>query len=318
MVAFFGETWGVDGLSLSPDGSRGAFANIDSNRFFIFDTDDGNYVAFPGPTSVDQTRFAGPAKVAAWSRYYQVVSIYNSQTGEFVGDLPGLAWSASFDTIGKFGIGSEVPWTTLIVWDVNSLTKLGTYTFGGWQGGFGSDISDDGRYISTGRSPGGWGVWRNPHFGIIGTPNAFSIFRGGLISGSLASLVNDDDSRLTVRPGPVFVNTQSPIHVIVDSTVPIGPVSSLRMLLDGRAASTSIEQRIEFYDFIAGAYQTVDLRQATTADSLAVANAGANPGRFVQAVTGKVRSRIRYKATGPIFQYPWTIGIDYVSWRLDR
>ncbi|MGI8923553.1 MAG: hypothetical protein ACR2HJ_05845 [Fimbriimonadales bacterium] len=236
--------------------------------------------------------------------------IYNSNTGQHIGDMPGTS-QVSFDAAGRFAAWGIV----LSIYDVNTLTKLGTYNVRAE----GSDISDDGRYISTPRLiNGGFAVWLNPHSGIIGTPNAFSIFRGGLISGNLASLVRDDNSRLTVRPGPVFVNSQSPIHVIVDSTVPPGSVSSLRMLLDGRAASTNIEQRIEFYDFVAGAYQTVDLRQATTADSLAVANAGANPGRFVQAVTGKVRSRIRYKASGPIFQYPWTIGIDYMSWRLDR
>ena len=309
------------GPNLSADGSRGTIMANGDNRLHVWNTDDDVISSFPLDVPVNtDVRFAGPDKVAGFYVYTETqmadLHILNSHNGQFIGTL-GHHETGTFqsDATGDFAIwGSN---RGIYIYDVNEMTLLGTYNEPfGWF----SDISDDGRYIASmsvvGTTPYE-GVYLNPHTGIIGTPDAFSIFRGGLISGNLASLVNNDDSRLTVRPGPVFTNAQSPIHVIVESTVPIGPVSSLRMLLDGRAASTSIEQRIEFY-FVAGAYQTVDLRQATTSDSLAVANAGANPGRFVQAVTGKVRSRIRYKATGPIFQYPWTIGIDYMSWRLDR
>ncbi|MGI8923554.1 MAG: hypothetical protein ACR2HJ_05850 [Fimbriimonadales bacterium] len=310
------------GPNLSADGSRGAIRAAGDGRLHVWNTDDDVISSFPLDVPVNHyVSFAGPDKVAGEFVYYETqtvdIHIFNSHNGQFIGTL-GHHETGTFqsDATGDFAIwGSN---RGIYIYDVSEMTLLGTYNEPfGWF----SDISDDGRYIASmsvvGTTPYE-GVYRNPHTGIIGTPNAFSIFRGGLISGNVASLVNDDDSRLTVRPGPVFVNSQSPIHVIVDSTVPVGPVSSLRMLLDGRAASTNIEQRIEFYDFVAGAYQTVDLRQATTSDSLAVVNAGLNPGRFVQALTGKVRSRIRYKATGAIFQYPWTIGIDYMSWRLDR
>jgi hypothetical protein len=31
---------------------------------------------------------------------------------------------------------------------------------------------------------------------------------------------------------------------------------------------------------------------------------------------GVVRARIRYKATGPVFVYPWTTRLDWVHWTI--
>ncbi len=145
-------------------------------------------------------------------------------------------------------------------------------------------------------------------------PDALNIFRGRLLSGGLAQLLQSDDERLAVAPGPVFTNSQSPIHIIIDGTAPSGNLSVLRFTLEGHTTSTNVEQRIELYNFLTSGYETVDLRPSTTSDSVAQVSITDNPQRFVEGRTRLMRTRMRYKANGAIFTYPWIASLDHTFW----
>ncbi len=147
-------------------------------------------------------------------------------------------------------------------------------------------------------------------------PQTLDIFRGRLIFGGLQQLLQSDDQRLVVAPGPVFTNSQSPIHIIIEGTAPSGNLSELRFALEGQTTSTNVEQRIELYNFLTSAYETVDLRPSTTSDSLAEVSITNNPQRFIQSGTRLMRTRMRYKANGPIFTYPWQARLDHTYWTI--
>jgi hypothetical protein len=87
----------------------------------------------------------------------------------------------------------------------------------------------------------------------------------------------------------------------------------LEFAIEFQTTAPAIRQTIEMYNFDTDAYETVDTRQSTLTDSVAVVAITSNPGRFVSS-TGLMRSRVSYKATGPVFAYPWRTKIDYIRW----
>lgn len=67
------------------------------------------------------------------------------------------------------------------------------------------------------------------------------------------------------------------------------------------------------FNFDIQLYELVDTRQSTVNGTVVVIPITTNPGRFVSA-TGQMRSRLAYKATGPVFAYPWRTKIDHIRW----
>src|SRR5262249_3205389 len=52
--------------------------------------------------------------------------------------------------------------------------------------------------------------------GQLARPNNLTINRGGLIAGGLADVLYAEGSKLTLRPGPIFANSQYPIEIVLD------------------------------------------------------------------------------------------------------
>jgi len=146
-------------------------------------------------------------------------------------------------------------------------------------------------------------------------PLSFTLFRGLLISGNLQSLIQSDNNRLVIRPGVVFSSHEPPIQLIVDATSPNATPSRLEFSVEAHCSVQNIEQRIALYNFDTQAYETLNTSTATTSDSTVVAVVTSNPGRFV-GINLQLRSRVAYKAQGPVFVYPWFARVDQVKWTL--
>nr|MDQ2987388.1 SBBP repeat-containing protein [Armatimonadota bacterium] len=224
-------------------------------------------------------------------------------------------------TGSSYGPGTFYDYATIKYDSNGNQVWLARYNGTGNGNDFASALTVDGAgnvYVTGGSQ----GVGPGPDYATIKyvqnavLPHALNIFRGRLISGGLQQLLQSDDQRLVVAPGPVFTNSQSPIHIIIDGTAPSGSLSELRFALEGHTTSTNVEQRIELYNFLESAYETVDLRPSTTSDSLAEVSITNNPKRFVQSGTRLMRTRMRYKANGPIFTYPWQARLDHTYWTI--
>lgn len=143
-------------------------------------------------------------------------------------------------------------------------------------------------------------------------PASYTLNRGVQISGSLASLLADDDNRLNLRPGIVFSTSQAPIEFEVtataDSTTPI----KIDIRSVARASAATIQERLELYNYTSGIFELVDARMLTASDTSFTAVSTGNLNRFV-GPNRAVRARFSYRATGPVFAYPWTVGIDQVA-----
>jgi hypothetical protein len=101
--------------------------------------------------------------------------------------------------------------------------------------------------------------------------------------------------------------------MVLDATSPALNPTRLEFAIEFNASSASIRQTIELFNFDTQLYELVDTRQATGADAIALVAITSNPGRFVSSA-GAMRTRIRYRAIGPVLQFPWRTRIDHVRW----
>lgn len=144
-------------------------------------------------------------------------------------------------------------------------------------------------------------------------PASFSIFRGILITGGLASLATIDQSYLQVQYGLVLFLGEAPVQVILNATSPVSTVSDLKFDLVAHS-DVAVTQKIELFDWIANAYEQVDSRIATQSDSTVEVTA-TTPNRFIQAGTNALRARVSYRVTGPIAHIPWYGFLDQTIWK---
>jgi hypothetical protein len=101
--------------------------------------------------------------------------------------------------------------------------------------------------------------------------------------------------------------------MVMDASSPVTNPTRLEFAIEFNASSASIRQTIELFNFNTQLYELVDTRQATTADVIALVAITSNPGRFVSSA-GIMRTRIRYRAIGPVLQFPWRARLDHVRW----
>ncbi|MGI8923628.1 MAG: choice-of-anchor B family protein [Fimbriimonadales bacterium] len=147
------------------------------------------------------------------------------------------------------------------------------------------------------------------------TPTSFTMARGTVLSGNLASLASSDDNRLTMRPGAVFSTSEPAIQLVMDATAPSTTPRLMKFRAETRGSVSTLIQKIDLYNFTANAYETLDTRNATTGDAVVEVTAGGNLARFVNS-NKQVRARISYRSTSATFQYPWTAGVDFASWSI--
>ncbi|MBA3726190.1 MAG: SBBP repeat-containing protein, partial [Armatimonadetes bacterium] len=146
-------------------------------------------------------------------------------------------------------------------------------------------------------------------------PSSFTVFRGSVISGNLNSLLASDDHRLVMRPGVVFSSQEPPIQLIVNATSPNATPSRLEFSVEAHCSVSNIEQRIALYNFDTQAYETLSTSTASTSDWRTTVVVTSNPERFI-GPNLELRSRVAYKAQGPVFIYPWFARVDQVKWTL--
>lgn len=156
---------------------------------------------------------------------------------------------------------------------------------------------------------------RIPAIPVTIAPTSYTLLRGALNAGTLASLTASDDQYLAVRPGPVLSAFESPVSVRLEGTSSTATPTRLRFNFEARASESNLGQRVEMLNVVTGVYDTIDARAATTTDSSFTVTL-ANPSNYIDPVTRKVTARLSWKPTGPILSYPWLVRIDQATWDL--
>lgn len=151
---------------------------------------------------------------------------------------------------------------------------------------------------------------------VILPVRSFSLDRGLVLSGNLASLNASDDDRLVMRPGIVFSTTEAPIQLVVNTVAPSASASQIIFSVEASVNQGNIGQTILMFNWQTNAYEQMRVDAGTTSDSIKTVTVTSNANRFINQSDRSMRSKISYKTTGPVFSYPWQGRVDHVFWRL--
>lgn len=148
-------------------------------------------------------------------------------------------------------------------------------------------------------------------------PDSFSVKRGVQTGGNLASLGSIDNDELLVKNGLILNQLEYPVTVEFDATSPRLAPASLELDATFRVSTVALAYVLDVYDFTVNTWDTIDVKAgpAPTVNTT-FALTGSNVGRYVQAGTGKVRSRLRVKYPGLAVASSFTTRIDAVTWRV--
>ena len=148
-------------------------------------------------------------------------------------------------------------------------------------------------------------------------PNDFEVMPGIISGGNLASLQESDDVRLNMRPGIVFSTSQAPISLFVVTTSPFTTSpASFDLSVESQATSGSIQQSIAI-EKDDGSFEVFDTRNLTTSDGTVTVTVNTNVADYLRP-DGTIRARVNFRATGPVFAYPWEGRVDKVRLSIQR
>lgn len=147
------------------------------------------------------------------------------------------------------------------------------------------------------------------------SPTSFTVQPGVIQSGGLPQLLQADDQLLVTRPGITFSTSQRPIVVATEGTAPVGTFTAMQVVVESRSTSASVRQWIDLYNFATSQWDQLETRMTSVLDHRSVLSV-TTPGQYIEPVTRKIRTRISYKAEGPVFVYPWRASIDQAIWNI--
>jgi hypothetical protein len=147
-------------------------------------------------------------------------------------------------------------------------------------------------------------------------PTAASWFRGAPTGGDAASLAEDDGVYMSAKAGLVLFPSEPPAQLVCDTVAPTGQVLGIEVDCVAKVNTPGLAQRVEVYDWTAGAYVACGTQAATMADSVHTVAPPGPLARFVQPGTGLVRTRVAFYRTGLTLLYPWTASVDQVRARV--
>ncbi|MEM4409999.1 MAG: VCBS repeat-containing protein, partial [Candidatus Caldarchaeum sp.] len=146
--------------------------------------------------------------------------------------------------------------------------------------------------------------------------DTFRLIRGRLISGGLGEIQQSDNTYMVLWPGFVLSQAEAPVQLVVEGTAPRIPAGGLRIEVEARVNTTSIQQMIDLYNFATNQWETIDTRNASTTDTLVVVEVTSNIGSYVDPSMRMVRARVRWHAPGLVLIYPWEVRVDMVRWQI--
>ena len=177
------------------------------------------------------------------------------------------------------------------------------------------DIGPDG-YIYVTNLSGGRVNRIRPTLEHVG-PNSFTVQRGNIVAGGLASLQDSDDGRLEVTPGVVFSSSDPPIVILAETTSPFTTIpASFDLKIESNGTSNTVQQEIAL-ELDNGGFDVVDTRNLTTTDGVVTVTINSNVADYIRP-DGTIRARLRYKLIGPVFSYPWRSRVDQILWSIQR
>jgi hypothetical protein len=150
------------------------------------------------------------------------------------------------------------------------------------------------------------------------TASSYTAFRGFLLSGTLADTFQSDNSYLRFQPGITLFPSEPPVWLIFEGSLPTDQPNTLSVRVEARVNTLGLVQTIDMFNWTNGQYANVSTTNASlNSDGILTIDLTENISRFVRPVSGLMRTRIGWKANGPVFLFPWTASVDQVVWIME-
>ena len=149
---------------------------------------------------------------------------------------------------------------------------------------------------------------------VVVTPDSFLVTRGSYLAGGVIELAGSDNADLQLQRSSSDIQSRTEFEISAVS--PTANPSLFEVELEGSVfARTTVNQTIEFFDYAAGTWETMDTRAATrfTDDSIVVSASG-DLSRFVEAGTLAIRARVRYQS--PVARQQFASNTDLFAWTI--
>lgn len=149
---------------------------------------------------------------------------------------------------------------------------------------------------------------------FLATPLEFAVTNGNLLSGDLSSLAVSDDSRLKLSP--TSAGSRDGTGITGSGRVTGGSVSSLTLGVESNNTITSGPggtQTMFLWNWTTSAWELVDSRATTLADSRAIVTITSGASRFVNSSDGEVRFKIMHVSNAGVTSNRWSMEIDEVG-----
>ena len=312
--------WGQDiNLDIARDGQKVA-VHLDNHPVQVLETATGAPVFQPlsvsNSNSVYFTADSSSIVVGTQTHYMW----YESTTGAFQRSFSrpnSRYFAAAVEKPHAVLYSSSYQADVYLFLNSNTWNQIGTFVGFTVQGKC-PDFSNDGKYFVYPSGPS-WGgevyVVLNPAATVVARPSSMQIIRATHVSGTLESIRQFDNNRLVLRPGVVFSTQQAPVQLVVEATLPQTTSGDLRFISEAVGWTTTIEQKIELYNFNLQQYVVCDVRQSFGDQPLRIVVPGSD---YIETGTRNVKARVSYRPGGPVLSYPWKVDINYFSWRIDN
>ena len=153
--------------------------------------------------------------------------------------------------------------------------------------------------------------------GLRGLPigaDRFEIVRGQHVGGGLLSVQTSDDDYLIVEARRPSAVSQPSVQVIFEGTSSVDLPAELELRLEASVTLGGPIQWIDLYNFETDRWERLDVRDASTDDSLTRVIVSDKPERFMRD-DGATRARIAFYDPG-IPVVGWWARIDLLDWRV--
>ncbi len=147
-------------------------------------------------------------------------------------------------------------------------------------------------------------------------PQSFLVTRGTYVAGDNSELANSDNADLSIQR--TNSDIQSRTEFEVKALSPVANPTTMEFTLEGAVfARSQVNQSIEIFDYVAGAWEQIDARVANRFSDITVTVAATGDlSRFVEAGTMCIEARVRYQSVNPRQQF--SSGTDQAVWTIGQ
>ena len=145
-----------------------------------------------------------------------------------------------------------------------------------------------------------------------------TVFRGTTISGTMADVLESDDSYMTFNPGFTLNSSEAPVWLIFDALLPSNSPATLTLTIESQANTPGLTATVESLNWNTGLFETIDDSAAGfNSDQVLTLDLTANSSDYVQGSSGAVLTRVGWRQTGFTLLFPWEVRVDQTIWTVN-